>query len=57
MGKFGLIDEWFNDYYLSFVYLSASLWTQPTHIVFLGDLLGSQHIKNLVLKVFNVGVF
>lgn len=33
-----------NDYYLAHVYRSVSWWTQPTHVVVLGDLLGSQWI-------------
>jgi hypothetical protein len=38
------IDLWGNDLYLAHIYRSVSWWSQPTHIVVLGDLLGSQWI-------------
>ena len=38
------LDLWGNDRYLAHVYRSVSWWTQPTHTVVLGDLLGSQWI-------------
>lgn len=33
-----------NDYYLAHIYRSVNWWTAPTHVVVLGDLLGSQWI-------------
>lgn len=38
------LDLWGNDLYLAHIYRSLSWWTQPTHTVVLGDLLGSQWI-------------
>ena len=38
------IDLWGNDLYLAHIYRSVSWWSQPTHTVVLGDLLGSQWI-------------
>jgi len=38
------LDLWGNDRYLAHVFRTVSWWTQPTHIVVLGDLLGSQWI-------------
>lgn len=38
------LDLWGNDLYLAHIYRSVSWWTQPTHTVVLGDLLGSQWI-------------
>ena len=38
------IDLWGNDLYLAHIYRSVSWWSQPTHVVVLGDLLGSQWI-------------
>jgi hypothetical protein len=38
------IDLWGNDLYLAHIYRSVSWWTQPTHTVVLGDLLGSQWV-------------
>lgn len=35
-----------NDYYLAHIYRSVKWWTQPTHTVVLGDLLGSQWIDD-----------
>ena len=37
-------DLWGNDLYLAHIYRSVRWWTQPTHTVVLGDLLGSQWI-------------
>lgn len=39
------LDLWGNDLYLAHIYRSVSWWSQPTHIVVLGDLLGSQWIS------------
>ena len=38
------LDLWGNDLYLAHVYRMVDWWTQPTHTVVLGDLLGSQWI-------------
>lgn len=38
------IDLWGNDLYLAHIYRSVSWWAQPTHMVVLGDLLGSQWV-------------
>ena len=38
------LDLWGNDLYLAHIYHSVSWWSQPTHTVVLGDLLGSQWI-------------
>ncbi|KAF2773477.1 hypothetical protein EJ03DRAFT_323968 [Teratosphaeria nubilosa] len=38
------VDLWGNDLYLAHVYRTVTWWTQPTHAVVLGDLLGSQWI-------------
>jgi hypothetical protein len=38
------LDLWGNDLYLAHIYRSVSWWSQPTHVVVLGDLLGSQWI-------------
>jgi len=35
-----------NDYYLAHIYRSVRWWSQPTHTVVLGDLLGSQWISD-----------
>jgi len=35
-----------NDYYLAHIYWMVKWWTQPTHMVVLGDLLGSQWIRD-----------
>lgn len=40
------IDLWGNDLYLAHVYRSVSWWSDPTHVVVLGDLLGSQWISD-----------
>lgn len=40
------LDLWGNDLYLAHIYRSVSWWTQPTHTVVLGDLLGSQWISD-----------
>ncbi|KAH9845700.1 protein TED1-like [Teratosphaeria destructans] len=40
------VDLWGNDLYLAHVYRTVSWWTQPTHTVVLGDLLGSQWIDD-----------
>ena len=38
------VDLWGNDLYLARVYSTIHWWTEPTHTVVLGDLLGSQWI-------------
>lgn len=38
------VDLWGNDLYLAHIYRSVRWWTQPSHTVVLGDLLGSQWI-------------
>lgn len=35
-----------NDYYLAHIYRTLHWWTSPTHVTVLGDLLGSQWIKD-----------
>ncbi|KAK8198721.1 hypothetical protein M8818_006588 [Zalaria obscura] len=40
------LDLFGNDYYLAHIYRSIRWWTQPTHTVVLGDLLGSQWIDD-----------
>jgi hypothetical protein len=40
------IDLLGNDYYLAHIYRSMMLFTQPTHVTVLGDLLGSQWISD-----------
>jgi len=40
------IDLWGNDLYLAHIYWLVSWWTAPTHMVVLGDLLGSQWISD-----------
>ncbi|KAK0308005.1 hypothetical protein LTR01_005338 [Friedmanniomyces endolithicus] len=40
------LDLWGNDLYLAHVYRMVHWWTQPTHTVVLGDLLGSQWIED-----------
>ena len=44
------LDIWGNDLYLAHIYRSVSWWTQPTHTVVLGDLLGSQWIGDEEFK-------
>ncbi|EMC99600.1 hypothetical protein BAUCODRAFT_101521 [Baudoinia panamericana UAMH 10762] len=38
------LDLWGNDLYLAHVYRTVRWWTQPTHTIVLGDLLGSQWV-------------
>lgn len=40
------IDLLGNDFYLAHIYRTVSKWTEPTHIVVLGDLLGSQWVRD-----------
>jgi hypothetical protein len=40
------LDLWGNDHYLAHVYARAKAHTDPTHVVVLGDLLGSQWIQD-----------
>ncbi|PNS20844.1 hypothetical protein CAC42_2775 [Sphaceloma murrayae] len=40
------IDLFGNDYYLAHVYRTVSWWTRPSHVVVLGDLLGSQWMND-----------
>ncbi|GAB7363258.1 hypothetical protein MBLNU230_g3540t1 [Neophaeotheca triangularis] len=40
------LDLWGNDYYLAHIYRHVRWWTQPTHTIVLGDLLGSQWIDD-----------
>ncbi|KAF2679932.1 hypothetical protein K458DRAFT_421992 [Lentithecium fluviatile CBS 122367] len=40
------IDLWGNDYYLGHIVRTLRWWTQPSHVAVLGDLLGSQWIKD-----------
>ncbi|KAK3676779.1 hypothetical protein LTR78_003556 [Recurvomyces mirabilis] len=40
------LDLWGNDLYLAHVYRTMMWWTDPTHTVVLGDLLGSQWIDD-----------
>ncbi|KAI1464342.1 uncharacterized protein F4812DRAFT_208154 [Daldinia caldariorum] len=44
------IDLFGNDFYLAHIYRTLRWWTKPTHVSVLGDLLGSQWIKE---KEFN----
>ncbi|KAI9857558.1 MAG: hypothetical protein M1813_008150 [Trichoglossum hirsutum] len=41
-----MLDLWGNDYYLAHIYRTMRWWTKPTHVVVLGDLLGSQWIDD-----------
>ena len=45
------LDLWGNDLYLAHISRSVSWWSQPTHIVVLGDLLGSQWIGDDEFKL------
>jgi hypothetical protein len=40
------IDIWGNDYYLGHIVRTLRWWTQPSHVAVLGDLLGSQWVKD-----------
>jgi hypothetical protein len=40
------LDLWGNDLYLAHIYRAMHWWTDPTHVVVLGDLLGSQWIND-----------
>ena len=40
------LDLWGNDLYLAHQYRALQWWLQPTHVVVLGDLLGSQWIED-----------
>lgn len=40
------IDLFGNDFYLAHIYRTVHWWTKPTHITVLGDLVGSQWIKD-----------
>ncbi|RMY60231.1 hypothetical protein D0863_11669 [Hortaea werneckii] len=40
------LDLWGNDLYLAHIYWLIHWWTDPTHVVVLGDLLGSQWIDD-----------
>lgn len=40
------LDLWGNDYYLAHIYRTVHWFTKPTHVVVLGDLLGSQWVSN-----------
>lgn len=40
------LDLFGNDYYLAHIYRTLYWWTQPSHVAVLGDLLGSQWIKD-----------
>jgi hypothetical protein len=40
------LDLWGNDLYLAHIYRTVSWYTDPTHVVVLGDLLGSQWIDD-----------
>ena len=40
------LDLWGNDWYLAHIYAQTRWWSDPTHTVVLGDLLGSQWIKD-----------
>ncbi|KAK5165846.1 uncharacterized protein LTR77_008769 [Saxophila tyrrhenica] len=44
------LDLWGNDLYLAHIYRTVFWWSQPTHVVVLGDLLGSQWIGNEEFK-------
>ncbi|CAI6334798.1 unnamed protein product [Periconia digitata] len=45
-GKRKWIDLWGNDWYLGHIVRTLRWWTEPSHVAVLGDLLGSQWIKN-----------
>jgi hypothetical protein len=40
------IDLFGNDFYLAHIYRTVHWWTRPTHVTVLGDLVGSQWIKD-----------
>jgi hypothetical protein len=40
------VDIWGNDYYLGHIVRTLRWWTQPSHVAVLGDLLGSQWVKD-----------
>ncbi|RWA09109.1 hypothetical protein EKO27_g5990 [Xylaria grammica] len=40
------IDLFGNDFYLAHIYRTLKWWTKPTHVTVLGDLLGSQWIRD-----------
>ncbi|EEY23818.1 conserved hypothetical protein [Verticillium alfalfae VaMs.102] len=40
------IDLFGNDFYLAHIYRTVHWWTKPTHLTVLGDLLGSQWVKD-----------
>ncbi|KAM0275995.1 hypothetical protein ACHAQH_007213 [Verticillium albo-atrum] len=40
------IDLFGNDFYLAHIYRTVHWWTKPTHVTVLGDLLGSQWVKD-----------
>lgn len=40
------LDLWGNDLYLAHIYRKVHAWTDPTHVVVLGDLLGSQWVSD-----------
>lgn len=40
------LDLFGNDYYLAHIYRTLHLWTRPTHITVLGDLIGSQWVDD-----------
>lgn len=40
------IDIWGNDYYLAHIVRTLRWWTEPSHVAVLGDLLGSQWVKD-----------
>jgi hypothetical protein len=44
------IDIWGNDYYLGHIVRTLRWWTEPSHVAVLGDLLGSQWIKDEEFK-------
>jgi len=44
------LDLWGNDLYLSHIYRNVRWWSDPTHTVVLGDLLGSQHLSDEEFK-------
>ncbi|KAI9801934.1 MAG: hypothetical protein M1833_002249 [Piccolia ochrophora] len=43
---FKRLDLWGNDYYLGHIYRTLRWWAEPSHVVVLGDLLGSQWISD-----------
>ncbi|PVI02149.1 hypothetical protein DM02DRAFT_613122 [Periconia macrospinosa] len=45
-GKRKWIDLWGNDWYLGHIVRTLRWWTEPSHVAVLGDLLGSQWIKD-----------